>query len=84
MSSVFQEMSAKWPSALVARSEIKTFTGGALSGGHLANEDSRGSGPGERVLVGKRVCYPVRSLVAWLEQRAKVLPNKGGREFGDL
>ena len=84
MNSVFQEMSVKWPSALVARSEVKRFTGGALSGGHLANEDSRGRGPGERVLVGKRVCYPVKALVQWLEQRAKALPSKAVQDFGDL
>lgn len=79
MSSIFSEMVERWPSALVARSEVKRFTGGALSGGHLANEDSRGRGPAERVLVGKRVCYPVRALVAWLEERATVLPGKESR-----
>lgn len=84
MNSVFSEMSDKWPSALVARSEVKRFSGGAISGGHLANEDSRGCGPSERILIGKRVCYPVRALVAWLEQRAKALPSKGGQEFGEL
>lgn len=67
---VFAEMSQKWPSALVARSEVKTFTGGLLSAGTLANLDSQGRGPAERILLGsRRVGYPVSALVAWLRER---------------
>ncbi len=82
MESLFQEMANKWPSAVVARSEIKKFTGGAFSGGYLANEDSRGRGPAERLLVGKRVVYSVRSLVEWLERRSRALPDKSAQELG--
>lgn len=68
----FGDLARKWPSAVVARSEISRFSGGALSPGYLANLDSAKIGP-PRVRIGRRVVYPVNQLVEWMEARAEVL-----------
>lgn len=65
----YDEMMKKWPSTVVSRNQIKTFTGGMLSPGTMANFDCRGEGP-EKIRIGKRVGYPVRPFVAWLKSRA--------------
>ena len=64
------ELSRKWPSPIVARTQIKIFTGGAVAVGTLANADSRGEGPSGRFTIGKKVCYPVASVIEWLERKA--------------
>jgi hypothetical protein len=58
-----------WPSPVVARTEIKKFTGGALSGRTVANLDSRGEGPEGRFRLGRKTVYPKDKLVEWLERR---------------
>ena len=67
---VFQQMAARWPSALVARREVAQFTGGLIKPKYLANQDSLGTGPTEKVEVCGRVAYPVDSLVDWLRKRS--------------
>lgn len=71
MNNCFQAMADRWPSTVVARTEIRNFTGGLYSPGRLANLDSLGEGPREKVRVGRKVCYPVTSLIEWLEERSK-------------
>lgn len=71
----FQELAAKWPSAIVSRDQIKAFTGGAISIGRMANLDSLGQGP-ERLRMGRKVVYPVTSLVEWLAARAEIIERK--------
>ena len=66
---VFQEMAEKWDSAMVARTQIEKFTGGLMSAKYMANLDSMGLGA-ERVTVGRKVAYPVNSLIQWLRDRA--------------
>lgn len=63
----------KWPSGIVARSSVKDFTGGLLSGRYCANLDSAGKGPPSIRVRGRSVAYPVASFVAWLEERSAVL-----------
>ena len=63
-------LAEKWPSAYVARHEVKAFTGGIISGGYLANLDSQGLGPQGRIKVGGKTAYPVDSFIMWLEARA--------------
>jgi hypothetical protein len=60
----------KWPSSFVARQEAKRFSGGIISEKSLANLDSKGEGPKGRFRIGKKIAYPVESLIAWLEGRA--------------
>lgn len=66
-----------WPSALVARSEIREFSGGLVSPKTLANLDSRGVGPRKRFRVGRKICYPIRELIAWLESKTVILNDPG-------
>ena len=44
MDDVYAQMVARWPSSIVARTEIKKFTGGAISPKTLANKDSNARG----------------------------------------
>jgi hypothetical protein len=62
-------MVEKWPSSVVARNEIKSFTGGAFTGKTLANFDSQGTGPEGRFKMGRQTVYPIDSLIVWLETR---------------
>ncbi|MBN2845049.1 MAG: hypothetical protein JXQ25_03565 [Deltaproteobacteria bacterium] len=68
---IFEEMKERWPSAVIARTEIEKFTGGALSEKYLSNLDSLGRGPSGRFYMGRRVMYPIDSLLSWLEGRSK-------------
>ena len=67
----------KWPSPFVARDQriLDRFSGGLLNAKTLANADSRGLGPEGKIRIGRRVAYPVESLVAWLKDRLE----KGGQ-----
>ena len=67
------ELARKWPSAFVARQQVPAFTGGAISAHRIANLDCAGEGPRDRIRIGRKVCYSVDSLVAWLEARATSL-----------
>ena len=68
---IFQEMADKWPSAIVARTEIETFTGGLISSKYMANLDCLGEHCPPRLRIGMRkIAYPVRPLVAWLRKRS--------------
>lgn len=64
------QLSHRWPSAFVAREKIGDFTGGLISPKTMANYDSAGTGP-VRVAIGRKVAYPVDSLVSWLKGRVK-------------
>ena len=67
---IWQEMKVRWPSAIVSRQEAGQFSGGAVSPKFLANADSLKEGPKGRFNIGRRVCYPVDSLINWLRARA--------------
>jgi hypothetical protein len=62
-------LKSRWPSAYVARREIRQFTGGLVSSGTLANADSDGTGPEGKVRIGRNIGYPVDSVIAWLKAR---------------
>jgi hypothetical protein len=66
----------RWPSAIVARSEVRAFSGGAISGRYLANLDSAGTGPPGAFRIGGKVVYPSARLAEWLEDRARPLREK--------
>ena len=62
---IFDEMAEKWPSAVVARTtEIEKFSGGMLSSKYCANLNSLSIGCPGWVRVGRKIGYPVESLVA--------------------
>ena len=39
----------------------------------LANEDSLGTGPREKIMVGRVVGYPRAALIEWLKERSTVI-----------
>jgi len=68
-----KHLAASWPSPLIARGEVRMFTGGLLSEKYLANLDSAGKGPAGRVKIGRKIAYNVSDLISWLEGRAETL-----------
>ena len=72
----FQNMAERWPSAWVSRTEIGHFTGGIISEKYAANLDCAGKGPAGRVRVGRKIVYPVASVIVWLENRAQVVKGR--------
>jgi hypothetical protein len=69
-------LAEKWPSAVVERQQLKEFSGGALNARTMANHDSKGQGIKGRIIMGRKVLYPVNEVIAWMEARAS-LPKKG-------
>ena len=82
--SPFRSMAEKWPSSMVARSETKNITGGIMSEKYISNLDSAGLGPAGAIRCGKKVCYPVESLIAWLESRSSVITRRKTKVKGDF
>lgn len=76
MEHIFQSMADRWPSPIVARTEIERFTGGMISEKYLANLDSAGKGPAGRVRCGRKIAYPVDALVDWLSARSSVVQDR--------
>jgi len=62
-----------WPSPYVAREEIERFSGGIITTKYIANLDSMGTGPKGRFRCGRKVVYPVASLVEFMESRSIAL-----------
>lgn len=74
---VFEAMAEKWKSAVVAREEIGTFTGGAISPKTMANLDCQGIGVPGRLTIGRKCVYPLNALIEFLKARSaavKVTP----------
>jgi len=69
-------MASRWPSSVVARTEIERFTGGVIREKYLANLDSAGKGPAGRVRVGRKIAYPVAEVVKWLESRSRAVEEQ--------
>jgi hypothetical protein len=74
--SIIQKLAERWPSPVVARTEMERFTGGAVKGRHLANLDSQGKGPEGRLRVGRKIVYSVESVVDFLERRTEAVKPK--------
>lgn len=51
--------------------KFRELTG--LSSRSVANLDSLGEGPPERIMIGRTVAYPRESFVKWLETRSRVI-----------
>ncbi len=69
----FEAMKQNWPSPIVVRDQrhLDRFAGGLLNARTLANHDSLGTGPKGRVRVGRKVGYPVDSLIEWMRERGQ-------------
>ena len=70
-------MADKWPSPIVARTEIEKFTGGLISEKYLANLDCQGKGPAGRIRIGRKIVYSVAELIKFLEKRSEVVIGRG-------
>lgn len=66
-----EKLAEKWPSTVVARSQISQFTGGLVAPGTCANLDSMGAGIPGACRIGRQVAYPVESVIDWLISRAE-------------
>ena len=76
VSNLLAEMADKWPSQIIARTEVEKFTGGLISERYISNLDSAGLGPKGRFRSGRKVCYPVANFIEWLEKRSEPIPSK--------
>lgn len=78
MKDSFAGMIDKWPSPIVARSEVSRFSGGLLHPRTLANLDARGEGPKTRIKQGRKVAYPVDALIEFMRERCIII--RGGAD----
>lgn len=69
---IIRQLSQKWPSPFVARSEISKFSGGLLAPGTAANNDSAGTGIPGAFRISRKIAYPVDSAIDWLISRLEV------------
>ena len=69
MQDQFEALVKRWPSAWVARSEVRRFSGGVIAGKTLANLASRGETVPPAFKVGKKVCYEAQELADYLRSR---------------
>ena len=76
MDTLFSELAAKWPSAYVARTEAEKFSGGMIKEKYLANLDSAGKGVPGRIRCGRKVVYPIKNFILWLEERSEEIPAR--------
>lgn len=72
VSELLNQMDASWPSPIVSRDELGTFTGGLVKRKTVVNRDSLGTGPAERIRHGRKVAYPKAALLAWLEAELSI------------
>lgn len=63
---LIQKMADKWPSAIVSRMQVGTFTGGLLNPGTMRKLDCLRQGPKFQVKAGGYVAYPTEELCRWL------------------
>ena len=64
----FKSLAEKWPSSIVARSEVGKFTGGLVRPKTLANAESLGIGP-HSYRFGKKCYYLADDLITWMSER---------------
>jgi len=61
-----QNIKDRWPSSIVARTEVGPFSGGVLNARSLANADCKGTGPEGAFRIGKKIVYPVDSVIEYM------------------
>lgn len=69
----FSSLAEKWPSSFVSRDKVSDFSGGMILPQTIKNFDCKGTGPAGRLRIGRKIAYPVSSLIEWLENRAQDL-----------
>ena len=63
------------PCGFIPRQNILVATGGLIKPKYVANLDADpdAEGIGGRFKVGRKICYPVHEVVAFLERRAQMI-----------
>ena len=69
---LFDKMAAEWPSEFIARKKVEDYTGGMVTGKTVANFETRGEGPSEKIKFGRLSGYPKASFTEWLKGKAIV------------
>ena len=77
---IFASLADSWPSSFVSRGEVGKFSGGLLHPRSMANLDSLGRGPEGKVSIGRKIAYPIESLIQWMEKRAIETAEKRGEK----
>lgn len=54
---------------IIARKEVKFFTGGMISSKKVSNDDALNKGPKVRVKIGSAVGYPAAFFLEYLERQ---------------
>ena len=57
--------------AMFDRGPASKLMGGVLSPKTLSNADAKGTGPGVRMKLGKKIVYERASFISWLRDRVK-------------
>ena len=60
------------PSGYILRTKLSEKTGGLLHGRTMANLDSLGEGIPGKIAIGRKVAYPVKSVVEYLQSKVTV------------
>ncbi len=70
---VFEELKDYCYGNFVFREDIKKITGGLLNHNTMAQLDSKGLGIKNRIMIGRKVAYPINELILWLEKNTKLV-----------
>ncbi len=68
----FSQIISNNPSGYILRTKLSEKTGGLLHGRTMANLDSLGEGIPGKISIGRKVAYPVQSVVEYLQSRVTV------------
>ena len=64
---IYDKMVEAWKAPVVARKDIRRFSGGAICGKTVANLNSKGLGP-EYIKFRGRACYETDKLTSWMRE----------------
>jgi len=70
-----EEILKSCPGPVISRKEAAKLTGGLISEKYLANLDCDGTGPSDRVNIGRRVGYRSESFARWFAERINQKTN---------
>lgn len=71
MDVILNELAHSLP-PIITRQELERLTGGLLKARTLANLDSAGRGPSQKIRYGRKIAYERKALLAWLARRMEV------------
>ena len=66
-----EKLKEKWPSPFVKRKDIEKFSFGIINRATIASADSRGNGIENRFYIGRKVAYPIESVLKWLKEKVE-------------